>query len=148
MKLNAKKRLAAEILDVGINRVWIDPTRSSDVSAAITREDIRGLVKQGAIRAKPEIGISRGRTRKRASKRRVGRRGGHGSRKGPIGARKPRKASWIRTVRPLRLRLRQLKKNKVIGPRDYRKLYLMAKGGAFRDKAHLETYLKERGLLR
>ncbi|MBC7219095.1 MAG: 50S ribosomal protein L19e, partial [Hadesarchaea archaeon] len=46
MKLDTKKRLAAKILKVGVNRVWIDPSRLGDVSAAITREDIKRLIKQ------------------------------------------------------------------------------------------------------
>ncbi|MDI6883646.1 MAG: 50S ribosomal protein L19e [Hadesarchaea archaeon] len=148
MKLNLKKRLAAEILKVGVNRVWIDPTRAADVSVAITRQDIRNLISQGVIRAKPERGSSRGRFRERAVKRKKGRRRGVGSRKGAKHARLPKKASWIRTVRPLRFRLRELKKEGVIGPREYRRLYNMVRGDAFRSRAHLETYLRERGLLR
>lgn len=148
MKLNAKKRLAAQILKAGINRVWIDPTRAEDISVAITREDIRSLIRQGAIRAKPEHGTSRGRYRELAAKRKKGRRGGAGSRKGAKHARLGKKASWIQTVRPLRSRLRELKKEGIIEPREYRKLYRMVKGGAFKSKAHLEAHLKERGLLK
>ncbi len=148
MKLNLKKRLAAEILKVGVNRVWIDPTRIADVATAITREDIRALINDGVIRAKPERGTSRGRIRERATQRRKGRRRGVGSRKGAKHARLPKKAGWIKTVRPLRSRLRELRKEGVIGPREYRRIYKMVKGGAFRSRAHLETYLKERGLLR
>ncbi len=148
MKLNLKKRLAAEVLKVGVNRVWIDPTRAADVSAAITRQDIRELISIGVIRVKPERGISRGRFRKLSIKRKKGRRRGAGSRKGAKHARLSKKASWTRTVRPLRFRLRELRKEGIIGPREYRRLYGMVKGGAFRSRAHLETYLKERGLLR
>ncbi len=148
MKLDKKKRLAADILGVGVNRVWVDPERSVDVSSAITRGDINGLIKQGVIRAKPEIGISRGRLRARAAKRKVGRRSGPGTRKGASGARTPQKANWIKTVRPLRAKLRQLRKDGVVGPGEYRKLYLMIKGGSFRSKAHLEAHLKEKGVLK
>ncbi|MFH1821702.1 MAG: 50S ribosomal protein L19e [Methanobacteriota archaeon] len=148
MKLDTKKRLAADILKAGVNRVWIDPTRSVDVSSAITRDDIKGLIKQGAIKVKPEIGISRGRLRVRLLKRKVGRRGGPGTRKGASGARTPKKANWIKTVRPLRVKLKQLRKEGTIGQGEYRKLYLMVKGGSFKSKAHLESHLKERGILK
>jgi len=148
MKLDKKKRLAADILGIGVNRVWIDPARLVDVSSAITRDDINGLIKQGAISAKPKIGISRGRLRVRNLKRKVGRRGGPGTRKGTSGARTPRKKNWIRTVRPLRARLRQMRKDGVLGEGDYRRLYLMIKGGSFRNKAHLEAHLKEKGVLK
>ena len=148
MKLDSKKKLAARVLGIGVNRVWVDPSRSVDVSSAITREDIRGLIRQGIIRAKQKAGVSRGRARELAAKRKVGRRGGHGSRKGASAARTPRKADWIKTVRPLRSRLNELRKDGVLTRRDYRRIYLMVKGGAFRSRAHLETYMKERGILR
>ena len=38
MNLTTQKRLAASILKVGLNRVWIDPERLEDVSMAISRE--------------------------------------------------------------------------------------------------------------
>jgi len=148
VKLNTQRRLAADVLGVGVNRVWIDSARISDVSAAISREDINRLIRQGAIKARPELGISRGRFRRRAAKRKRGRRRGVGSRKGTRRARQPKKASWIRTVRPLRVRLRELKREGTIDRHEYRRLYRMVKGGAFKSKAHLETHLKERGLLK
>ena len=148
MELSTQRRLAANILSVGINRVWVDPARATDVSAAISREDVRRLIRQDAIKAKPERGISRGRFRRRAAKRKRGRRRGVGSRKGTRKARQPKKARWIRTVRPLRARLRELKRERTINQREYRKLYRMVKGGAFKSRAHLETHLRERGLLK
>ena len=148
MKLNTQRRLAADILGVGVNRVWIDPARIADVSAAISREDVKRLIRQGTIKARPELGISRGRFRRRALKRKSGRRRGVGSRKGTRKARQPKKASWIQIVRPLRARLRELRREGVIDQREYRRLYRMVKGGAFKSKAHLETHLRERGLLK
>ncbi len=148
MELSTQRRLAANILSVGINRVWVDPARATDVSAAISREDVRRLIRQGAIKAKPERGISRGRFRLRVVKRKRGRRRGVGSRKGTRKARQPKKARWIRTVRPLRARLRELKREGTINPHEYRRLYRMVKGGAFKSRAHLETHLRARGLLK
>ena len=148
MGLSTQRRLAAELLGVGINRVWIDPARVVDVSAAISREDVKRLIRRGVIKAKPELGISRGRLRERTLKRERGRRRGMGSRKGARKARQPKKAAWIQTVRPLRSRLRELRREGVIDQREYRRLYCMVKGGAFKSKAHLETLLKERGLLK
>ncbi len=148
MKLSEKKKLAARILKVGVNRVWIDPARTGDISAAITREDIRRLVKSGVIRAKPARGTSRGRARRLALKRKKGRRGGPGSRKGAKHARFREKSKWIQTVRPLRSRLRELKREGVLEPTEYRRLYRMVRGGVFKSKAHLETHLKEKGILK
>ena len=42
--LSGQRRLAAQILKVGQNRVWIDPERIDDVDGAITREEIRKLI--------------------------------------------------------------------------------------------------------
>ena len=146
MKLSTQRRLAAEVLGVGLNRVWIDPARTPDVAAAITREDVRRLIHQGAIKAKVELGVSRGRARERAMKRKKGRRRGPGSRRGAWGARLPRKRTWVKTVRPLRKMLGELKQKGSIDARQYRLLYRMVKGGTIKSKAHLTSYLKERGV--
>jgi len=148
MELKAQKRLAAKILGIGVNRVWIDPTRAADVEAAISRRDIKRLLHDGTIRARPELGVSRARARRRATKRKKGRGRGMGSRKGAGKARKPKKEAWIRTVRPLRAKLRELRDKHTIDAKEYHRLYRMVKGGAFRSKAHLETYLRERGIVR
>lgn len=148
MKLSTQRRLAAKILGIGVNRVWIDPTRIADVSTAITRDDIQHLIHDGVIKARPERGISRARARGRLKQRKKGRRRGVGSRRGTAKAREPKKAAWIKTVRPLRSMLRELRDKEMIDVREYRHLYRMIKGGSFRSKAHLQTYLKERGLLK
>ncbi|MEM2878601.1 MAG: 50S ribosomal protein L19e [Candidatus Hadarchaeales archaeon] len=148
MNLREKKRLAARMLGVGADRIWMDPSRAEDIESAITRDDIRRLIKGGAIRVKPQGGTSRGRIRDMRAKKEAGRRGGHGSRKGAKRARKPRKRTWVQTVRPLRRRVNELKKEGAISSSEYRKLYLMIKGGTFRSRAHLEMYLREKGLVK
>jgi large subunit ribosomal protein L19e len=147
VELSTQRRLAADLLGVGVNRVWIAPEREADVAGAITKADIRRLIKDGTIKARPKKGISRSRARSRMIQRRKGRRRGPGSRKGRLKARMPKKEAWIRRVRPLRARLRELRENGTINPGQYRRLYLMVKGGSFRSKAHLDTYLKERGMM-
>lgn len=64
MNLRNQKRICARILCAGKNRVWIDPTRLPDVKEAITKADLVVLIKQGAIKLKPETGHSMGRSRK------------------------------------------------------------------------------------
>ena len=51
--------MAAEILKCGENRVYFDPYLVEDISLAITREDIRNLIKQGVILKKYKKGISK-----------------------------------------------------------------------------------------
>ena len=69
MGLASQKRLAAQLLKVGVSRVWIDPEDTERVSSAITREEIRKLIHERSIRKVPEAGISRGRKRTRKHKR-------------------------------------------------------------------------------
>jgi large subunit ribosomal protein L19e len=144
--LAIQKRLASEILKVGKSRVWIDPDKVEDVAPAITREDIRGLIDEGVIRSKPEKGISRGRYRERQAKRAYGHRRGHGSRKGTKGARRGKKSIWVKKIRILRRRLMALKDEGVLTTQMHRKLYMKAKGGEFKNLAHLNAYLDTIGI--
>ncbi|KXB05841.1 50S ribosomal protein L19 [candidate division MSBL1 archaeon SCGC-AAA382A20] len=147
MNLETQKRMAADILDVGENRVWIDPDRTAEVSTAITRQDVRGLIEDGAIRAKSKKSISRSKARQRQEQKKKGRQSGPGTRKGGKKGKKSRKEEWIGKVRPLRRKLREFRDEGKIDSSLYRDLYRKVKGGAFRSKAHLETYLKKRGIL-
>ncbi len=63
MKLDIQRRIAAKILKVGETRVWIDPDSAEEISKAITKEDIKGLIAQGLIKVKPKKGVSKGRVR-------------------------------------------------------------------------------------
>jgi large subunit ribosomal protein L19e len=145
VNLRNQRRMAAEILGVGETRVWVDPDRTGDLEDAITRADIRSAIKEGVIRKKPPTGVSRGRARHRAAQRRKGRRRGPGSRKGAANARSPRKRRWIRTIRPQRRRLRELRKEGRIDAATYRRFYRQAKGGMFRSRAHMEQQLRSAG---
>lgn len=142
MSLKSQRRLAAKILKIGESRVWIDPERIEDVSTAITREDIRRLIHEGAIEALPKKGISRARTRILRAKKKRGLRKGHGSRKGAGGARTPKKQLWAKRVRALRNHLRELRDHRLIAKNVYRSLYGMVKGGAFKSVSHLEQYVQ------
>ncbi|KON31179.1 50S ribosomal protein L19 [miscellaneous Crenarchaeota group-15 archaeon DG-45] len=148
MSLRSQRRLAASILNVGANRVWIDPEMVEDVEAAITRDEIRRLIKEGAIRAAPEMGQSRGRARALAAKKRAGRRRGPGSRKGGRHSVVSRKTRWMTRIRALRRRLRALRERRIITASAYRGLYRKAKGGEFRSIAELERHISEQGLRR
>jgi len=147
VSLKSQRRLAAEILGVGESRVWVDPERFEDVSSAITRREIEHLIKDGAIKAKPVKGVSRGRARVKHLKRKQGRRRGPGSREGPAKARTPKKRRWTATIRAIRKTLQQLRNSKSITPSTYRMLYTMAKGGVFRSRSQLLQHVKSSGLI-
>ncbi len=146
--LSLQKRLAAEILGVGESRIWIDPNRIEDVADAITREEIRGLIKDGVIQVKPVHSNSRERWRRRHLQRKKGRRRGYGKRKGKKTARKDKKEEWMNKIRKIRRFLKYLRDNGIIDRKTYRRLYMLAKGGTFHSLASLKHYMKEHGILK
>ncbi|AIJ06231.1 50S ribosomal protein L19e [Methanocaldococcus bathoardescens] len=148
MNVSVQRRMAAEILKCGIERVWIDPTQLERVKMAMSKDDIRALIKEGVIKKKQKKGISSARVKKLKEQRRKGRRRGPGSRRGAARARTPQKEKWMATIRALRKTLKQLRDSGKIDRKVYRKLYRMAKGGAFRSRSHLFLYMKEHDLLK
>lgn len=148
MSLRNQRRLAAQILKVGESRIWIDPERIDEVELAITRDEIRRLIHEKAIRARPKKGISRGRVRILKLKKRRGRRRGIGSRSGSKGSRNPRKRAWILKIRALRKELKRLKEERLISEKAYSKLYDLANGGVFNSISQLHRYIESENLWR
>ena len=124
-----QRRLAAEVMDIGVNRVWMNPEAYKDISTALTREDIRKLIEEKKISKREINGNSRGRVRKANAARDYGHRKGHGSRNGAKGARNPKKEQWMKKIRALRSLLKEKRDNNTIDVPTYRKLYRKAKGG-------------------
>lgn len=141
MNLRSKRRLAASVLGVGLDRVIFDEEYSDLIQDAITRSTIRGLIGFGAIRAAPEKGVSRGRFRERSRKLKRGR--GSGSTEGSAKARNPRKDAWITKVRALRWRLKVARERKEISADAYWRIYGQVKGGQVRGVKHLLSLMKE-----
>lgn len=146
MNLSSQKRIASKILKCGVSRVRIKAGK--EVEEALTREDVRNLIRKGHIWKEQKKGTSKFNVKRKIKQKKKGRMRGHGSRKGTIGARKPRKEKWVESVRPLRRLLRELKDAGSIDNRVYRKIYVMIKGGAFRNKKHLLYYLKDHELMK
>lgn len=138
--------MAADLLKVGEGRVWIDPERIDDVEAAITREEIRKLIHEGAIQSRPKKGVSRSRARVLHEKRKRGLGRGPGRKSGSDRARISKKQAWMTRIRALRKKLRELKANRAITENVYRRLYAMAGSGVFESTADLERYIETRGL--
>ncbi len=134
MKIDYQKRLAAKVAGVGLDRVKINPDKIEQITEAITRSDIRRLIKSGAIEILPKRGVSRARVRERPKRK------GPGRRKGGKYAKIPRKRRWISRVRALRRELKIMKQRGILDPRTYRDLYRgLAK---FESVAHLRSYVK------
>jgi large subunit ribosomal protein L19e len=146
--LSSQRRLAAQILKIGQNRVWIDPERMDDVESAITREEVRKLIHEKVIVSLPEKGVSRSRAKVVRRKKRMGRRKGSGSRTGSSHAKISKKDAWMSKIRSLRKKLRELKASRIITESTYRKVYMIAGSGRFESIAELERYLKANDLWR
>lgn len=148
--LTTQRRLAASELNTGQSRVWInpDPEVAGALSDAITREDIRSQIAEGNIKAKPKKGNSRGRIRAKNAKKAYGHCKGPGHRRGAKGARCPRKEQWMTKIRALRKRLRELRADGQIDRHAYRLLYRKSKGGEYRNTAHMNSFIKAKGLAR
>ncbi len=148
MNLSAQRRMAAQVLKCGKNRIYFDPYLVEEIKMAITREDIRNLVKEGIIQKKYKKGISKYRKNVQHERKKKGLGKGIGKRKGKKGARTPKKRAWIRRIRPLRRELKKMREKKLITPAIYRKLYRNAKGGMFNSVNQLNRHIKDKELLR
>lgn len=144
LKLTLQRRLAADLLKCGIHRVRFDPEKLEEVTEAITREDIRRLIKDGVIWKEQKKGVSRARVR--ARKRRRSR--GPGSKEGGKYSRLSRKEQWMIRVRAQRRKLRELRDRGLITRTTYRKVYMMVKAGAFKSVASMMEYLTQNNLIR
>lgn len=146
--LKNQRRLASQVLKIGQNRVWIDPERTEDTEVAMTREEIRKLIHEGAIKSRPEVGVSRGRARVLHAKKKRGRRRGPGSKSGAAHAKISRKEAWMSKIRALRKRLRELRTRKIVTSDTYRQIYIMASSGRFESVAEMDRYIKSHELWR
>ena len=146
--LSSQRRLAAQILKIGQNRVWIDPERMDDVEGAITREEVRKLIHEKIIDSLPEKGVSRSRAKIIREKKRKGRRSGPGSVTSAGYAKVTKKEAWMKKIRSLRRKLRELKASRIITEATYSQYYRMAGSGRFQSIAELERNLKANDLWR
>ena len=148
MKVNNQKKIASRILKRSKKRVILDPERLEEIKEAITKHDLRNLIKDGAIVPIQSKGVSRVRARARQSQKKKGNRKGLGSRKGTKNARDNKKTVWMNTVRLQREFIKKLRENKIVETKTYSMLYKKVKGGFFRSKNHIKLYINEQRLVK
>lgn len=147
MAMNTVRRIASELLRVGESKVKFKTDATQKISEALTREDIRSLIKEGSIFAQAKFGVSRIRGREKKAQIRKGRRSGAGSKKGTFAARLGEKENWMAKVRSQRRHLRQLVASGKLAEGAQRRIYGMIKGNAFKGVKVLDIYLKDNKLL-
>lgn len=148
MAISTVRRMASELTKAGESRIWIDPSRIEDVQKAVTKDDVRILIRQGVIKVQKKRGVSRALGRIHDAKRRKGKTHGFSKRRGTHSARAGGKKEWLLRVRAQRKLLKNLKTaGKLTSNAAYRETYLKIKGGAFQDRARVKMFLKEKNYL-
>lgn len=141
--LQTIKRLAADILGVGVNRVRFKQDTSEDekrqIDESITRQNVKGLIQDKLVFAKKAKG--------RVSKPK-GKKSSPGKRKGKRYSKVSQKERWMEKVRAQRKFLLNLFKGGKIEREHKKTVYLKIKGGQFRSTSALNAYLKDNKLLK
>lgn len=146
---DVQRRLAARLLKCGKHRVRFDPERLDEIKEAITKTDLRGLIRNGVITKKRVLNTSKFWARHRKSQKSKGKQKGFGSRKGKKTARGiAPKRIWMNKIRLQRGFLKSLRNSKSISTKDYHELYMKSKGGFFRSIRHLKLFTQEKGLVK
>jgi len=142
VNLRKKRELISRILGVGANRIRFEPDKLDDVVDAITREDLRSLIKNGTIWTTKVKGTSRARAEEKLKTRR--KRGiAPGSKKGKKTARTGKKELHVRRVRSMRYHLKVLKDRNEITRDVFWSIYKKIDGGHVRSLAHLRDLTKQ-----
>lgn len=135
MKLENKKALIARTLNVGKSRVVLNLSRLTELKEAITKQDVKDLLSDGAITVKEVKG------RKKVVKRKTRRR--LGSIKQKVNK---RKQTYVKLTRKLRTHLKILKDQEKISKDSVRDLRKQIRASEFRSLAHLKERIKEQDL--
>ncbi len=130
MNLEKKKQTIANMLGIGKGRIKFNPERISDIEDAVTKQELRALINDGAI----IIASIKGQKTKKEKKRK-----GYGSRKGKKTARMGKKKRWVKQVRALRNYLKSIKTQ--LSKEKYWEAYRKIKGGEIKTIARLKEYL-------
>ena len=132
MQLNKKKGLAARTLKVGKNKIIFNKQRLDEIKEAITKQDIKDLVNDGAIY------INKAKGKKKKIRRGTRRR--EGSIKVKINK---RKEEYINLTRKLRALLFKLRKKGILTAEEYLKLRKEIRARAFRSKEHMKERINQ-----
>ena len=128
MDAEKAREIAARLLKTGKTKITISEESMDSVKEAITKDDVRQLIKDKAITRRKIPSQSRSRAKKTAAK------------KGKATARTTKKENWMEKVRAQRKRLRELRKSNPteVEGAGYQNIYKKITGGYFRGKKYID----------
>ncbi len=129
MNLRSKKELAARTFKVGKERITFIKERLDEVKEAITKQDMIGLEKDGAIKVKEVSGRKKVHTVRNRS---------------PGNVRKKvntRKRDYVIMTRKLRQHVRHLKSNGELSPEEVKEIRKRIRNKGFKSKAHMKEQI-------
>lgn len=144
MSIKLTKRIASELMERGETAIRIKNDAVPEAKKAITREDVRTLIKNGsiyALKAKHNLSAYAKLLQEKRSK---GRRRGPGRRKGSSKARGI--LEYKKKIRGQRRVLHMLKSESIIDNLKFKKYYALVKGGNFINKISLLNHIKNDGV--
>ncbi len=130
MKLENKKELAARTLKIGKERIVFVSSRNKEIKEAITKQDMRDLVVDGAILIKEVKG------RKKVVGRKNKRRDGKIKKSVNV-----RKKQYMIITRKLRGYIKNLKTQEKITREEFIEIRKKIRNKLFKSLAHLKEYI-------
>ena len=131
MNLKKKKKLAAKALKVGKKRIRFIPSRLEEIKDAITKEDIRGLKEDKAIKIKGTSG-------RKGKKKSVRRSTGNIRKKV-----NKRKQEYVKLVRKLRSFVKEMKKQEKLTKEEVLDIRKKIRNRKFKSQRNLRDYIEE-----
>ena len=132
MNLKKKKTLASKTLKIGKKRIAFITSRLDEIKEAITKQDIRDLKKEGAIRIK-EIKGSKKNLQKKKKK-------STGNIKKKVNT---RKRDYVIMTRKLRAYTKEMFKQGKLSKEDVVEIRKKIRNKIFKSKANLRDYIGE-----
>lgn len=139
MSIKLTKRVASDILGRGETAIRIRDGSFEDAKKAITRDDVRSMIKSGAIYAVKKKREVYARVKPVKRKRGAGKR--KGTNKARLGG-----SPWKKKARSQRMLLKKLREMGKVDGAVFRKYYLHVKGNVFPDKRSLLLHLEDDGI--
>ena len=130
MNLRTKKELASKALKVGKERVVFVRARLDEIKEAITKQDIKDLEQDGAIKVKEIKG------RKKNLKKKTRRSTGNIRKKV-----KTRKQDYVIMTRKLRRYTNEMKKKGLLSAEEVKEIRNRIRNRMFKSKANLKDYI-------